>query len=78
MTAAGRLLLGFVTEQNEQIVVLRGADGQSTVIEKGSIEDMRVVPQSLMPEGILNDFSEQQVRDLFAYLRIGQPLNVRD
>ena len=27
-----------------------------------------------MPEGLLKDLSEQQVRDLFAYLRSTQPL----
>ena len=27
-----------------------------------------------MPEGLLNDLSDQQVRDLFAYLRSTQPL----
>ena len=27
-----------------------------------------------MPEGLLKDFNEQQVRDLFAYLRSTQPL----
>ncbi len=27
-----------------------------------------------MPEGLLKDLSDQQVRDLFAYLRSTQPL----
>jgi len=28
-----------------------------------------------MPEGQLKDLSDQQLRDLFAYLRSAQPLN---
>jgi hypothetical protein len=28
-----------------------------------------------MPEGLLKDYSDQQVRNLFAYLRSTQPLN---
>ena len=28
----------------------------------------------LMPEGLLKDLTEQQVRDMFAYLRSSQPL----
>jgi hypothetical protein len=28
-----------------------------------------------MPEGLLSELSDQQVRDLFAYLRSTQPLN---
>jgi cytochrome c1 len=35
---------------------------------------LKAVPVSLMPEGLLKDLSEQQVRDLFAYLRSTQPL----
>jgi hypothetical protein len=35
---------------------------------------MRSSNTSLMPEGLLVGMSEQQVRDLFAYLRSSQPL----
>jgi hypothetical protein len=31
--------------------------------------------KSLMPEGLLKELKEQQVRDLFAYLRSTQPLS---
>ena len=42
--------------------------------DRAELEDLRAVKQSLMPEGILKPFSDQQVRDLFAYLRSTQPL----
>ena len=35
---------------------------------------MKAAGMSLMPEGLLDPLSEQQVRDLFAYLRSTQPL----
>jgi hypothetical protein len=35
---------------------------------------MKSAGLSLMPEGLLNSLKEQQVRDLFAYLRSAQPL----
>jgi hypothetical protein len=38
---------------------------------------MSVSGISLMPEGSLDGMSDQEVRDLFAYLRSGQPLNER-
>ena len=36
----------------------------------------RAIPgtSSIMPEGLLNGLRDQQVRDLFAYLRMTQPL----
>jgi putative heme-binding domain-containing protein len=76
-TADGRTLTGIVIEKDARVVVLRSADGQRVVLPKDDIDDMRVSPISLMPEGLLQGLSDQEVRDLFAYLRSGQPLNER-
>jgi putative heme-binding domain-containing protein len=74
VTGDGRSLNGFLAEKDDKIVVLRGTEGQSIVIERNKIDEMRVIPVSLMPEGLLKDMNEQQMRDLFAYLRCSQPL----
>jgi putative heme-binding domain-containing protein len=73
-TDDGRTLTGFIADQDNQVVILRGIDGQTLVVPRGQIEDLRALPQSLMPEGLLKTLSNQQVRDLFAYLRSTQPL----
>src|SRR5262245_23976139 len=75
VTADGRALTGFLVDQDNQVVVLRGADGQDVTVAKPQIDEMRVIPQSLMPEGLLDKMGDQEVRDLFAYLRSSQPLN---
>jgi putative heme-binding domain-containing protein len=77
LTNDGRALTGFIADQDARVVVLRGADGQTTVVPRSDIEEMSASPKSLMPEGALKDFTEQQVRDLFAYLRSTQPLATR-
>ena len=77
VTGDGRTLTGIVVEKDAAVVVLRTADGQRVVLPKDDIDDMRVSPISLMPEGLLQGLSDQDVRDLFAYLRSGQPLNER-
>ncbi len=74
-TKDGRLLIGTIVEKDNQIVVLRGADGQNVTVRQDEIEEMAPQKKSLMPEGLLKGFTEQQVRDLFAYLRSSQPLN---
>jgi putative heme-binding domain-containing protein len=74
VTADGRALNGFIADQDKQVVSLRSVAGQTLVIPRDDIEEIRVVNVSLMPEGLLKDLSEQQVRDLFAYLRSTQPL----
>jgi putative heme-binding domain-containing protein len=75
LTDDGRRFSGFLADQDNQVVVLRGADGQNVVLVRDAIEAMRPSPRSLMPEGLLDKLSDQEVRDLFAYLRSTQPLN---
>lgn len=77
VTNDGRTLTGFIADQDSRIVVIRGSDGQSVVVPRSNIEELAASPKSLMPEAVLKDFSEQQVRDLFAYLRSTQPLATR-
>ncbi|QDV55530.1 PVC-type heme-binding CxxCH protein [Rosistilla oblonga] len=74
LTFDGRALNGFVEDQDNQVVVIKGADGQRTVIEKENIDLMQASKNSLMPEDLLAKMSDQQLRDLFAYLRSTQPL----
>jgi putative heme-binding domain-containing protein len=73
-TSDDRSLTGFLVRSDERLVVLRGPDGQSVAVETSAIKELRAAGLSLMPEGLLDGFSEQQVRDLFGYLRSTQPL----
>ena len=75
LTVDGRVLNGFLVERDSQIVILRGVDGQNVILKQEDIEELKVVPQSVMPEGLLKNLNEQQLRDLFAYLRSTQPVN---
>lgn len=74
-TESGRLVSGLLVEKDNRGVVLRTAEGQRVTIRKDDIADMRVAGTSLMPEGLLKPLTDQEVRDLFAYLRSTQPLN---
>jgi putative heme-binding domain-containing protein len=74
-TKDGRLLTGLLADKDNQVVVLRGSDGQTVTVRQDQIEEMAAQKKSLMPEGLLKTLTEQQVRDLFAYLRSTQPLN---
>jgi len=74
LTVDGRVVTGFVVDDNEEIVTLREASGQSITLAKADIEEYKATPKSIMPEGLLDKLSEDQVRDLFSYLQSGQPL----
>ena len=73
-TRDGRTLSGFLADKDNHVVVLRGIDGSSLVLPQDQISEMKSAGQSLMPEGLLDAYNDQQTRDLFAYLRSTQPL----
>jgi hypothetical protein len=57
--------------------VLRGLNGENLALERAALAELKPAGVSLMPEGLLAPLDDQQVRDLFAYLRTGQPLVVK-
>ena len=72
-TADGRDLGGFLTDRDAQVTVLRGLDGQDITLRAADIRSLEPTGRSLMPEGLLDDLNDEQLRDLFAYLRQSQP-----
>ena len=75
ITTDGRVVNGFLADKDNQVVVLRGVDGQNLIFRRDEIEDMRAIKRSVMPEGTVKKLTKQQIRDLFAYLRASQPVN---
>ncbi|MEX0726238.1 MAG: PVC-type heme-binding CxxCH protein [Planctomycetaceae bacterium] len=74
VTVDGRVVQGFLVDRDPQVVTLRGADGQNVSLPQDEIDEMLPQKKSLMPENVLKDLTEQQIRDLFSYLRSSQPL----
>ncbi len=73
-TEDGRTATGFMADQDEKVVVLRDIDGQNISLRRDQLDEIVPLGRSIMPEKLLAALSEQQIRDLFAYLRSGQPL----
>jgi putative heme-binding domain-containing protein len=71
----GSVLTGFIENQNDEQITLKGVDGKSYVLEKSEVEQMLPQATSLMPEGMLSSLTDQQIADLLAYLRSSQPLS---
>ena len=71
----GRVVSGFLADQDPHALVLRTVDGANVRVPRDAVEQLRRDPRSLMPAGLTERLSEQQLRDLFAFLRLSQPLN---
>lgn len=73
-TKDGRSIGGFQVDRDNQVTVLRGLDGQDVTLGAQDIKAVTPMGRSLMPEGLLEGLTEQQLRDFFAYLRISHPI----
>ena len=67
-TRDGQVHIGLLASRTEKEVVLRDARNSAVRIDADAIEQEMVQPASLMPEGLLRDFTAQQAADLVAYL----------
>jgi putative heme-binding domain-containing protein len=67
-TKDGRVLTGILAEQDPRSILLRDGEGKESRLARDDIQGQYASGQSLMPEDQMRALSEQQVRDLFAYL----------
>jgi putative heme-binding domain-containing protein len=63
----GRVLNGIIHAQTERTITVSMV-GQETTVDRADIVKQEQMPMSLMPEGQLLALSDEQVRNLFAYL----------
>jgi putative heme-binding domain-containing protein len=68
-TADGRVLTGLLAENTADRVTLLDAKGVRTTLRKTEVDALTRADTSLMPEGLLDPLSDQDLCDLFAYLR---------
>lgn len=71
LTEDGRTITGMIAAQDPKTVTLRTAKGETQIIGRDQIDTLRAISTSLMPDNLLQDASEQEIRDLFAYLMLG-------
>jgi putative heme-binding domain-containing protein len=68
-TKSGRLLTGLISETTPKTVTVLDAKNERTILDRDDVEEIKPSPESLMPEKILDDLDEQQIRDLFSYIQ---------
>ncbi len=75
-TVNGQTLSGLVKEATaEKITLLNVRDNLpfDTVVLRSEVEEFKPSPISLMPEKLLDTYSEQETADLFAYMQTDPP-----
>jgi putative heme-binding domain-containing protein len=65
-----RVLTGIIKQQDKKSVTVATANEQ-LILPRNEIQSMQISELSMMPEGLLAQLSEQEIRDLIYYL--GRP-----
>ena len=66
-TTAGRVITGMITSETQAAVTIQTVN-EKIVVPVAEIEERKISPLSIMPEGMLQNLKIQQVRELLAYL----------
>ncbi|MBW3541327.1 MAG: c-type cytochrome, partial [Planctomycetes bacterium] len=72
ITDAGRTISGIIAEETERSLTIH-TQNETVVVPKDAIEDRRQQNVSMMPEGIVEKLSLQELRDLVKYLKSEAP-----
>ena len=67
-THDGRAFTALIVRKDATAVVLKDAEGREITLAPADIDTLRPARESLMPAGLLSDFTPQQAADLLAYL----------
>lgn len=76
-TRDGRTYSGNITGENERQLTMRIVGRDAVVINKSDIQSRETTDVSMMPPGLFDSLSDEEVIDLVAYLRITDPIAYR-
>ena len=68
-TVDGRVLSGQVASESPTSITLKRAEGVTDVVPRDQIDELASTGQSLMPEGLEEEVTVEQMADLIAYLK---------
>ncbi|QDU62375.1 Cytochrome c [Planctomycetes bacterium Pan216] len=74
VTSDGQVLAGVVVEDTPASITLSTPEGTRVVLPREDIDEIAASSVSIMPEGLLDKMSDQQILDLFAYLQGTEPV----
>ncbi|MCA9171768.1 MAG: c-type cytochrome, partial [Planctomycetales bacterium] len=69
LTDDGRVISGIIAEESATSITLRRAEGKQDVILRSNIDELIANGTSLMPEGLEQDITRQQLADVISFLK---------
>ncbi len=78
LTVDGRVLTGMVAQNGDGSIDLRDANNEVVTIDEKEIDQILPSSSSIMPSGLLDDLSLQEISDLMAYMGVIPKLEVAE
>ena len=73
-TQDGRTYSGNVVAENDRQVTMRIVGQDEVQISQADIQSREVTPKSMMPEGLLQYLTDEEILDLVAFLQTKEPV----
>lgn len=68
VTGSGHVYNGIVTKRKDGSLLVKGSDMKEAVVAEEDIGEVHPSKVSLMPSGLLDSLSAEEIRDMFAYM----------
>lgn len=69
LTSEGKTVMGFVVLESAETLTLRQANGLSVELPKDEVESRKKQEASMMPQGLVDSLTPEELADLLAYLQ---------
>ena len=73
-TNEGRTYSGSITNESDHQITMSIVGQENINIKKSSIQSKEVNPQSIMPVGLLNSLTDEEILNLVAFLKSSKPI----
>jgi putative heme-binding domain-containing protein len=67
-TAEGEVLIGLLRNENTAAITLQQLNGVAVVLPRANLQYLQAQPWSVMPEGMEEGLTPQDMADLLAYI----------
>jgi putative heme-binding domain-containing protein len=68
LTESGQVVVGLMVSQTDEEVVLKDAEGIQRTLPRVSLEELKVLEKSLMPDNLVAALSVEDLVNLVEYL----------
>lgn len=70
LTLDGKVYVGMLSKQSDGTLVVRDARNNTTVIPADDVDQVQPSSSSIMPSGLIDDLTLQEISDMMAYLGV--------